>query len=97
MELDVGDDAVVDLVGRDFEDGAADVLAGGVGEFEGVHLEMVVLDGVGVVGLEGRAGVGGAAASASAATKRAMIVVIAVLDAGTLCLLPVGVAVRRNG
>ena len=63
VELEVGDGAVVDLVGGDFEGGAAGVLAGGVGELEGVHLEVVVFDGVGVVGLEGRAGVGRCAAT----------------------------------
>ena len=57
MELHVGDDAVVDFVSRGREGGSACGCA--VGEFEGVHLEVAVFDGVGVVGLEGRTGMGG--------------------------------------
>ena len=53
------DDAVVDLVGGNFKRRAAGVLAGSVGELEGIHLEVAKLDRVGIVGLERWAGVGG--------------------------------------
>ena len=61
MELYVGDDAVVHLVAGSFESGSAGVLARAVGELEGVHLEVAEGDRVGIVGLEGRAGMGGCA------------------------------------
>ena len=58
MKLDVGHDAVVHLVGGNFQSGATGVLARAVGELEGVHLEVAEGDRVGIVCLEWRASVG---------------------------------------